>query len=96
MRKKIYEEMVGGNNFWTIYVTENRNRNVLEIHNNSEGKTFKSDWIYDSDILKLIRLLNEYKYSFIKFDDLIKKINSRCRHLKISRIIDLYYLECVK
>ena len=87
MSRKIFSEMVGGNIRWSIYLSNERNKNELVIHSNGLGKTvYTNEEVRDSDVFKLMRLLDDYKYSFIKIDDFLKKVNRTCRHLKITRI----------
>lgn len=87
MSRKIFSEMVGGNRIWSIYLSNERNKNKLVIHSNDWGKTvYTNEEVRDSDVFKLMRLLDDYKYSFIKIDDFLKKVNRTCRHLKITRV----------
>lgn len=84
MKRKIYTAMVGGNRRWTLYASDKRNMNSLRIHDNGLGKTvYKTDKIHDSDVLKIIRVLDDLEDGFVKFEAAVQKINRNCRHLDI-------------
>ena len=92
MVRTVFREVMTGNNVIVVRTGNNRNENSLTIHNNSIGKTlYKNEKIYDSDVLKLVRTLEQYQYNRISFKDLINKMNKNCRHLDII-YIDNYTL----
>ena len=86
---KIYSEIFRSNSIITIYVNPmERNKNTITIYNNSEGKqTYINKEVWDSDIIKLIRILDYHKYS--DFKTVIKGINKVCRHLSILYFDDI-------
>lgn len=94
MKRKIFNELVGGNVRWNVYITENRNKNILTVHNQSMGKTvYTNEEITDNDVFKLVRLLNDLKYEHsIKVEDVIKKVNKTCRHLDIVYVNSNLYI----
>ena len=84
MARNIFREVMRGNNVISVYSGDERNKNILRIHNNSIGKTlYVNENIYDSDVLKLVRTLEKLQYSRISFEELIAKMNKSCRHLNI-------------
>ena len=86
-----YRNCQNGNNFWTLHIGEERNKNSIRIHSNDMGKTiYETHEVWDSDFFKIIRLLHEHQYDRTNLKAMIKKINSQCRHLEIPIIIALY------
>ena len=84
----IYRNVQNGNNVWTLMMGVDRNSNYIRIHNNSIGKTlYENDDVWDSDILKIARLLKKHEYSYIGLEDMLKRINRECRHLEIPTYI---------
>ena len=85
---RAYQNVQNGNNHWTVAIGEERNKNTLRIHSNNMGKTlYETTEVWDSDLFKIVRILDEHKYSNLKLKDIIKKINSQCRHLEIPTYI---------
>ena len=84
----IYKDVYNGNNVITL-IAGVRNSNTLRIHSNSIGKTiFETDNIYDTDFLKIYRILTSKKYDFKDFKEIIKDLNKGTRHLNILYIDD--------
>ncbi len=87
MAIRIYNEMLGTNCGFTVYASEKRNENRLVIHSNNIGRNlFESDSVYDSDLLKIIRILDTFKNSSARTQQIVDKLNKNCRHLKITLI----------
>lgn len=88
---KVTSEFLGGSYRWTVYIGE-RNENTLTIHDQAMGRyILKENEIWDSDILKLVRLLGEHRYSHsITLDEAIKLVNKTCRHLKLTAVKNEY------
>lgn len=74
-----------GNYVWTLSMdTEEKNRNILNIHDQSMGRTiYTNEEIWDSDLTKIIRILKKYEYSRLNLKEIINKLNKGCRHLNI-------------
>ena len=83
---KIYCECMSENNLVSVFVSEERNKNGLKIHNNNIGlTTYENTEIWDSDVLKIIRVLDDNKYKHYKsFNDIVKDMEKETRHLKIN------------
>ncbi len=88
---RIYTITTAQNHIFEIY-TGDRNHNRLVIHSNDMGKTIYETYnLYDVDVLKIIRVLEEEKYNYDDFHNILKKINKVCRHLKLNRVGDLIF-----
>lgn len=76
---------LGGNYRWTVRIGENRNENHFRIHDQSMGRTiFESNEVWDTDALKLIRLLLEYEYAHsMDINKAITIANRELRHIKL-------------
>ena len=82
--KSIYKKSVAENNIISVSVSNERNKNLITIHNNNIGKqTYLNNNVWDTDILKIIRIIEENQYLW-SFETLINKINKGCRHLTIN------------
>jgi len=93
---KIYNEVQCEGFVFTIWVSEERNRNEFTIHSQAVGKTiYTNKEVWDSDVFKLARLLKQYQYSRIGIKDMINKINKVCRHLEVREtiLLDVYTYE---
>lgn len=81
---RLYSQVMGTNCVFTVYASEVRNENSLTVHSQNMGKTlFHSDSIHDSDVLKIIRTLEDEKYSRKSTKEICKVLNKKCRHLDI-------------
>ena len=82
---RIYNQIGFGNYLFIVNMnTEEKNKNELTIHNQSLGKTiYNNNEIWDSDLTKIIRTLKKYEYSRLDINEIIKKLEKGCRHLKI-------------
>lgn len=75
---------MGTNCLFTVTASEIRNENSLTIHSQNMGKTiYSSDSIHDSDVLKIIRTLEDEKYSRKSTKEICRTLNRKCRHLDI-------------
>ena len=84
----VYREVQNGSYIWTVWMDEERNKNSMRIHSQSMGRTiYETDDIWDSDMLKIVRILKRNQYSYLKIGDVLKKINRECRHLEIPTYI---------
>lgn len=89
---KLYSITTAQNHIFEIHNGKERNHNRLLIHSNDMGKTlYETHNLYDVDVLKLIRVLEEEKYNYDDFHNILKKINRECRHLKLNRVGDLIF-----
>ena len=96
MISKAYNDVQCQGFIFTIWISEDRNKNEFTIHSQCVGKTiYKNENVWDSDVFKLARLLKQHKYDRTSIKDMIKKINKTCRHLEIDDIIllDVYTFE---
>ena len=50
---------------------------------------YENDEVWDSDLLKIIRVLKEHEYDRTDLKGMIKKINKVARHLEIPTYITL-------
>ena len=84
----VYREVQNGNYLWIVWMDEEKNKNSMRIHSQSMGRTiYETDDIWDSDMLKIVRILRNEQYSRLKIEDVLKKINRECRHLEIPTYI---------
>ena len=83
---RVYREVQNGNYYVELWLSEEKNNNTICIHDNSMGETiFECSSVWDTDLFKIVRVLNKYKYSHtMKIQDVVKKINRVSRHLKID------------
>ena len=80
---RIYTTVAFGNYFFEVRMnTEEKNKNYLQIHDNSMGETvYTNREVWDTDMTKIIRILSQYQYSRLNLLQIGKKLKSRCRHL---------------
>lgn len=84
---RIYNEILGTNCGFSVYASKSRNENRLTIHSRNGGRTiFESNSVYDSDLLKIIRILDSFKHSSANTEEIVDKLNKKCRHLNIVLI----------
>lgn len=88
MISRVYSNVQNGNYIWTVGLGEHRNRNTIRIHDQSMGETiYVNEEVWDSDVFKIVRLLNEHKYDYTKIREMIGMVNRACRHLEIPSYI---------
>lgn len=83
---------LGGNCRWTVRIGEKRNENYLRIHDQSMGRTiFESDEVWDTDALKLVRILIKYEYNHrVNLNEAIAVVNRELRHIKLYPLKNEY------
>lgn len=81
MKTKVYETKTIGGVWFVIYVTENKNENILKIEDRL-NKKYISYKISDNYIVRLIRIMEQNTYA--SGHDMALIINKKCRNLKID------------
>jgi len=80
----LYKTVITGNLHISLYSSDKRNKNHFKIHSNNIGRTiFETFDVYDSDVLKIIRTLEQYEYSYKSYTEIFDKLEKNTRHLKI-------------
>lgn len=81
---RVYSEVQNGNYSWTLWMSEEKNKNVIRIHDQNMGMTiYENDEVWDSDLFKIVRELNKHQYDRTNIKDMLMKINRVSRHLEI-------------
>ena len=84
MMSMTFRTVQGGNFSWFGVASDSKNHNSLKIHDQSMGETLETiEDIWDSDFLKIYRVLVENENTRTDFKTIIKQINRVCRHLEI-------------
>ena len=81
MKIKIYERNLR-RDVLRVYTTENKNQNIFEVEVFGNKAIYSFENIYDSDVLKIIRLFEYNTYANVI--DMVDIINKNCRHLKLK------------
>ena len=83
MNLKIYERKTIGGTWFAIYVTENKNENLLKVEDRLNKKEIAYE-ISDAYILKLIRILESSENGYADGFEMANVINRKCRNLNID------------
>lgn len=92
-----YNGFAGGNYRFIVLMGETRNKNCLKINDQSMGKMYRIENIWDSDLFKLVRFLESVRYDHREgIIEICNKINKVCNHLFIEVVTEkINGYECI-
>lgn len=81
------KQVLGNNCVFSVTIGNERNENEFIIHSQSEGRRIcEVNNVWDSDALKLARIINKNRFGRESTEELLKLINKNCRHLDLMVI----------
>ena len=82
----IFKEVMGENKMFRVEVSETRNWNRLIIHDNNLGCRKAEYTMWDSDVVKAVRILSELVFSYDSYDEIMEKLEKGTRHLQLKEL----------
>ena len=85
------KQVIGSACIFSVTIGEERNENQFIIHSQSEGRRIcEVNGVWDSDALKIARIINKLRYGRETTEEILKIINRNCRHIDLRILHNKY------